>query len=208
MSLLYLESLPSSVTKGDILRLICDAGRLVRDQVGRIELRGVSCVVEVPDGKESQLAKALDGSEFRGRYLVARAGGQNSRSAPDDHYGRLARLVQLESKAEAQSTLEKTRGLTGAEAEATGDCMVGLVATEEASGLGGRCIITFSKRDRSRPLSFNRFEPGAPILLTQEGIADAAGCRGVVCERGKTYLSVAFQEPPDSDERTITFRLD
>jgi superfamily I DNA and/or RNA helicase len=208
MSLLYLESLPSSVTKGDILRLICDAGRIVRDQVGRIDLRGASCVVEVPDGKESHLAKALDGFEFKGRYLVARAGSQNFRSAPDDHFGRLARLVQMESQAEAQSTLEKTRGLTGLEAEATGDCMVGLVVTEEASGLGGRCIITFSKRDRSRPLPFNRFEPGAPILLTQEGIADTTGCRGIVCERGKTYLSVAFQEPPDWDELATMFRLD
>jgi superfamily I DNA and/or RNA helicase len=208
MSLLHLESLPPSVTKGDVLRLLCGAGRLVREQVGRIDLRGVTCVVEVPDGKESQLAKALNGIEFRGRHLVARAGSPRARSAPDDHFGRLARLVQLESRAEAQNAIEKTKGLSTAEAEATGDCMVGLVIAEESAGLGGRCIITFSERDRSRPLPFNRFEPGVPILLTHEGIADAARCRGVVCERGKKYLSVAFQEPPESDECTTSYRLD
>jgi superfamily I DNA and/or RNA helicase len=128
--------------------------------------------------------------------------------APDDHLGKLARLVQMESKAEARSTLEKTRGLSGAQAEGTGECLVGLVVAEESSGLGGRCIVTLSKRDRTRTLPFNRFEPGSPVLLTEEGSADAVGLRGVVCERGKTYLSVALPEPPDSSERTTTQRLD
>jgi hypothetical protein len=45
-------------------------------------------------------------------------------------------------------------------------------------------------------------------FCSRRGIADVEGCRGVVCERGKTYLAVAFQEPPDTDERATTYRLD
>ena len=43
---------------------------------------------------------------------------------------------------------------TPAEAEATGECLAGLVITEESSGLGGRCIVTLTKQDRTRPLPF------------------------------------------------------
>jgi hypothetical protein len=164
--------------------------------------------VEVPDGKENQLAKTLDGIEFKGRHITARVSDLNPRAAPDDHFGHLARLVALESDAEAQDTLERSRRLTGAEAEATGDSLVQLVIVEETSGLGGRCILTLSKRDRSRSLPFNRFEPGAPVLLTPEGTAGVTGWRGVVCERGRTSLSVAFQEPPDSEELATTVRVD
>src|SRR5689334_22371362 len=90
MSLLFLESLPSAATRGDILHLLCGTGKVAREQVGRIDLRGASCVVEVPDGKETPLAKALDGIDFKGRRLSARVADANPRSAPDDHFGRLA----------------------------------------------------------------------------------------------------------------------
>ena len=193
MSLLHLDSLPPRATKGDVLHLLCAVGGLVRAQVGRIELYGAAAVVEVPEGWEARLTKTLDGVDLKGRRLRVRAGGVNSYAGPDDHFGRLARLVRLESEAEAKEALEKSRRLTGAEAEATGDCLVGLVMSEEASGLGGRWILTLTKRDRSRALPFNRLEPGAPVLLMPEGIKQDAGCRGVVCERSRTSLSVAFQ---------------
>lgn len=208
MALLHLESLPSAATKGDILHLICATGEAVRGQIGRIDLRGATCVVEVPDGKETRLAKALDGLEFKGRRLIVRVADSHACSAPDDHFGRLARLVKLESDAEARETLERSRRLSGAEAEAAGESLIQLAIVEEASGLGGRCILTLSKRDRTRPLPFNRFEPGTPILLTPEGATGAAGWRGVVCERGRMSLSVAFQEPPDLEEPAAAYRLD
>src|SRR5687767_9084980 len=121
MPMLYLESLPTRTTKGDILDLLCAVGGLVRGQVGRIELHGAAAVVEVPEGWEARLARKLDGVDFKGRRLRVSAGGVNIPAAPEDHFGRFARLVRLESEAEAKEALEKTRRLTGAEAEATGD---------------------------------------------------------------------------------------
>lgn len=207
MPLLYLEPLLPRTKKGDVLHLLCQAGGIKREQVGQIDLRGAIAVVEVPVGWETRLAKVLDGAELKGRRLRCRAGGAISSIGPDDHFGRLARLVRLESEAEAQELTQKSRRLSVAEAEATGECLVSLVIAEESFGLGGRCIVTLSKRDRSRSLPFNRLEPGSPVFMTPEGVAGSDGWRGVVCERSRTSLSVAFPEPPDAEEAK-SFRLD
>src|SRR4051812_32556852 len=98
MPLLYLEPLPPRTAKGDVLRLICSAGGIRRELVGRIEVHGAIAAVEVPAGSESRLARALEGAELNGRRLRARPGGTDRVEAPDDHFGRLARLVQLESE--------------------------------------------------------------------------------------------------------------
>jgi len=206
MPLLYLEPLLPHTKEGDLLHLLCAVGGIGRGKVGRIDLYGAVAVVEVPSGWEMRLAKSLDGAELKGRRLRVRAGGGRQLTGPEDHFGRLARLVRLEAEGEANEIVQKSRRRTPAEAEATGECLAGLVIAEESSGLGGRCILTLTKRDRSRTLPFNKLEPGAPVLLAPEGVADDGGWRGVVCERGRTFLSVAFQEPPDADARTL--RLD
>jgi superfamily I DNA and/or RNA helicase len=123
----------------------------------------------------------------------------------NDHFSRLARLLNLESEAEARQTLEDIRHLSG-NAEHTGACMLGLVITEETSGLGGRCILTLAKKNRTLALPWNRFEPGAPVLLSAAGGKD--GWRGVVCDRSRMALSLAVNEPPSEEERAATYRLD
>jgi ATP-dependent RNA/DNA helicase IGHMBP2 len=208
MPLLHLESLPARTTKGEILHLLCGAGGIDREQVGLIELRGTVATVEVPVGWERRLAKTLDGAELKGRRLRVRAGGVLKSAGPDDHFANLARLIQLESEEEARQALDHSSRRSAAEAEAKGECLAKLVVVEESFGLGGRCILTLAKRDRTRPLPFNRLEPGAPVLLALEGNTTGAGWRGVVCERNRNALSVAFPEPPDTDEHATTFRLD
>src|SRR5689334_17756278 len=112
MPFLYLESLPPRTTKGDILHLLCGVGGIGREQVGRIELRGAVAVVEVPDGWEVRLVKALAGADMKGRRLRARAAGAATATGPDDHFARLAQLVRLESTADATAALEKSRRLS------------------------------------------------------------------------------------------------
>src|SRR5438876_11663332 len=101
MPLLHLEPLPPRTTKGDILHLLCTVGGIGREQIGRIELYGAIAAVEVPSGWETRLARALDGSELKGRRLRVRAGGV-AQTGPNDHFGHLARLVRLESEEEAR----------------------------------------------------------------------------------------------------------
>jgi superfamily I DNA and/or RNA helicase len=206
MLLLHLESLPPRTTKGEILNLLCTAGGLRREQVGRIDLQGATVVVEVPDGSDTRIVKALDGADFKERRLRAWCTGASVPSAdPGDHFQRLARLLNLESQAEAKQILANAEQQS---AERTGDCLVGLVVVEETSGLGGRFILTLARRNRSLQLPWNRLEPGAPILLSAMGAKAGEGWRGVVCERNRTELRVALNDPPGDEDRPASYRLD
>jgi ATP-dependent RNA/DNA helicase IGHMBP2 len=204
MPLLHLEPLPPRTTKGDLLDLLAGAG-LDRRRVGRIDLRGRLAVIEVPDGWPPRLVKALDGAAFKdGRlraWSAAPAGGG------DDHFHRLARLLELEGEAEARQALERVKRLPPAEAERTGECLTDLVITDEYSGLGGRCILTLAKRNRTLPLPWNRLGAGTPVLLSAAGSDPDGGLRGVVCERGDHFLRVAVNDPPEGEDG-VTWRVD
>src|SRR4051794_39062890 len=167
MALLHLEPLPPRTSKGDLLALLQDAGGLRRDRVGKIDLRGTTAAIEVPEDWVARLVKALDGVALRDRKLRAwSAAGASKAGAEDDPFLRLARLLNLESEAEVRQRLEEAS--RGAEAERRGESLSRLVIAGEDSGLGGRCLLTLSRRDRSQPLPWNRFEPGAPVVLAPE----------------------------------------
>ncbi len=118
----------------------------------------------------------------------------------------MAALLQMESKAQARQTLERVRRLSAAEAEKSGDCLLGLVVRDESAGLGGRFILTLAKRGGAS-LPWTRLQPGSPVLLSLQGRAHDAGRRGVVCERDEGQLRVAMNDPLDAADETI-FRLD
>src|SRR5438552_16318505 len=79
----------------------------------------------------------------------------------DEHFRRLAALLQLESEAEARQTLERVRRLSAAEAERGGDCLLDLVVRDESAGLGGRFVVTLGKRTGSA-LPWTRLQVGSP----------------------------------------------
>jgi superfamily I DNA and/or RNA helicase len=208
MMLLCLESLPPRISKGELLRFLITTGGIRREQVGRIELRGSLATIEVPSGWADRLVKVLDGVALQSHRLHASSKGSPIEPSVDgDHFQRLAHLLKLESETEAQQTLETIRRLSPAEAENCGDCLAQLVITEESSGLGGRCLLTFAKRNRSLRLPWNRLEPGAPVLLSQESAPRGEGLRGVVCARDEKTLTVALNEPPEETDSRETFRL-
>lgn len=207
MALLHLDALPARMTKADLLRLLSEPGGLDRRQVGLIDLRGNTAVIEVPDSWISRLVKSLDGFSFRNRSLRAWAGSSAAPTSAEDHFQRLARLLELESQAEADQALVRRQRRDSAEAEQTGECLVDLVVIEESSGLGGRCLLTLSKRDRSRPLPWTRLQAGSPVLLSSDG-TDARNWRGVVCERADRSLTVALAESPEDLPDAGALRLD
>src|SRR3954464_6565139 len=198
MPTLHLQPVPPRTTKGEILRLLCDAGGIDGKSVGRIDLRGTLAAAEVPAAWVARLVEAVDGAALNGRNLRAWSAGDDAPAAgEEDHFQRLSRLLEMEAGAEADVTLESVRRLSAAEAERTGECLAGLVIVEEDAGLGGRSIVTLARRNRQVPLPWNRLEPGAPVLLVREGEAGDEGQRGVVFERAEKALRVALAEPPD-----------
>jgi superfamily I DNA and/or RNA helicase len=122
----------------------------------------------------------------------------------DDHFQRLAELLELESEAEARQILESSRRRSAAEAEKSGNSLVELVIHDEYAGLGGRVVVAFRKRDHSA-LPWTRLAAGTPVLASAQGARNLTGQRGVVSEREEKVLRVAFDEGVDDEP---VYRLD
>ena len=118
-------------------------GGLDRKRVGRIEFRGPAAVVEVPDGWEARLLKALDGQMFGDRRVRVRIAADRAADLPDRKTISPAwpGLLDLESRAEAQRVAQQAKKLSPAEAEKTGNSLIDLVVADENAGLGGRSIV-------------------------------------------------------------------
>jgi superfamily I DNA and/or RNA helicase len=199
MPLLYLNPLPQRTTKGDVLEWLVRVGGIDAKRVGRIDLQGPTAVIEVPDGWEVRLAKTLDGAEFKTGRVRAWT-GQSEPNGPEDHFQRLAGLLDLESRAETMQAATRLARLPGQEAERSGLCLIDLVIVDESSGLGGRCVVTLAKRNRSLALPWTRLGTGAPVVLRAEDAEPSDGARGIICERGERTLRVALEAPPELAE--------
>ncbi len=207
MPLLHLEPLPRRTTKADLLAFLDRVGGLDRNRVGRIELRGAEAVVEVPAGWEARLTKALDGQRLGERRVrVWTSGNGSAVLGQEDHFQRLARLLTMESKAEAEEVSKRGRRLSPAEAEQMGDSLVDLVIADEDTGLGGRFLVQLMKRKRN-PLPWTRLGVGSPVVLSPEK-GNTSGYRGVVCQREESSIRVALALMPEDAADDETWRLD
>src|SRR5215204_2497172 len=121
------------------------------------------------------------------------------------HFEQLARLMEIEAAAEARQLAERAGRQSGAQAERSGDCLVKLAIRDERPALGGRVGITLGKRDQNQSLPWNRLGVGSPVLLTEEGVANQPGWRGVVCRRDSDTLDVALAESPETASDRPTF---
>jgi hypothetical protein len=230
MALIYLEPLSRRASKSDILALLDSAGGLDRRRVGRLELRGRQAVVEVPDGWEARLVKILDGRQFGERRIRAwSTGAAAAGRGQEDHFQRLGRLLDLESRAEAQRAAEQARRLKPEDAQQTGNTLVGLVVADEQAGLGGRYLVQLGKPGGA-PLPWTRLDVGSPVVLSPEGKKgtvpicrngpegashkwglspfSAPVYRGVVCERGERVICVALDRLPEDLAEHETWRVD
>jgi ATP-dependent RNA/DNA helicase IGHMBP2 len=209
MALLHLEPLARRASKADILAFLDGAGGLDRGRVGRIELQGKQATIEVPDGWEARLVRALDGQPLGERRVRVWAGDSPvSGRGEEDHFQRLARLLELESEEESRQAAELARRFSGAAAERTGNSIVDLVLADEDTGLGGRYLIQLVKRRRS-PLPWTRLDVGAPVVLSPEVARNTPpGWRGVVYQRDEQSVRVALPGMLDELADYETFRLD
>jgi len=125
--------------------------------------------------------------------------------AASDHFARLTRLLHLEAAAEARQAQE--RRVAVADAEQSGRALVDLAIIDETSGLGGRCLLTLTKRNRTLALPWTRLHAGSPVVLAPHGDPDA-GWRGVLAARTERTVRVALDEPPDDRDDAGPFRID
>ena len=113
----------------------------------------------------------------------------------EDHFQRLARLLDVEARAESRQALERVQRLSRAEAEATGNCLAALVVREEVSGLGGRCIADPGQAQR-RPAAAvdapRRRLAGAAVRARAPG--PATGGAASSASAASARLRVAFND--------------
>ena len=208
MALIYLEPLSRRVTKTDLLAFLDSVGGIDRRRVGRIELHGPQAIVEIPDDWQSRLIKAIDGQRLGDRRVRAWAGGTRAESlSQEDHFQRLARLLEMEGKAEAQQAAERARRLSPADAERTGNSLIDLVIADEDAGLGGRFLLQLARRNRS-PLGWTRLDVGSPVVLSPHTSRPAESHPGVVCERSQQAICVALERLPETLDDHPAWRLD
>ena len=119
----------------------------------------------------------------------------------DTYFERWNEFLQLESEAErtrltARRASRAQRGLSTRSIESNGDTLMHLVVSDHRTGLGGRAILTFSKRNPQQLLPWNRFRVGAPVVASDEETLIDVG-NGVVSGRTGTSVDVVFDEWPE-----------
>lgn len=208
MSLIVVEPLPRRAHAGQILAWLCEQGGLDAKRVGNIEIRGRRATVEVPDGWEGRLVKALDGTRLGEDRVRVCSDGAASVHEPDDHFHRLRQLLDLESRGAAERVRNRARRNTGEKAERSGQCLVDLAIQELESGLAGRVLVTLTKAKLGQSLPWTRLGVGAPIILSSQTDATREALRGVVCQRRERSIQIALERLPDEQGEQETWRLD
>lgn len=223
MPIIYIETVPMRTSKKEIIDWVASVGDADVRRIGRVECQGGRAVLEVPDGWEVRLPKALDGRVF-GSQRVRVWGGpppdQDSGAVhswgagvplPQDaiqtHFARLRQLLKLESHAQADRVMEQGRRLSATEAERAGIALIDLVIVDENAGLGGRSLVTLTKRSRT-PLPWTRLGVGSPVLLSPESAKMSDAARGVIFQRQEKEISIALNRRPDDLDDHSAWRLD
>lgn len=123
----------------------------------------------------------------------------------ETHFQHLFRLLELESSAERQAD-QLSRQASARAAEEAGVALTRLSLRDSDAGLGGRILLTFSRRQSGTPLPWTRLGPGSPVLLSAEDDAGKA-VRGVVSLVERDRIQVAFLQEPEFDPEPSSYRL-
>ncbi|MDP7020717.1 MAG: AAA domain-containing protein, partial [Pirellulaceae bacterium] len=202
---LYLDALPSHISRSTVSRLLIQVGGIDKRLIGAIRVDGRRAAVEVPDKWSHRLAAALDGANLAGRHIRCWCETSFSEGDGESHFQRLCRLLSLEAEEEMRRAMAAASGDLAA-AEQSGNTIGNLHIRERSGGLGGRLLITLSK-DAPQLLPWTRLGVGAPILLTSQN-DQRDGFRGVVSWKTQREIQVAFSQPPSDEQSAGPLRID
>lgn len=130
----------------------------------------------------------------------------------ETHFQRLSRWLQLEAAAEDAQTQQTLLDMPPELAEQSGHSLVGLVPEDLAAGLGGRALVTLSKRNEQQSLPWTRLNIGSPVLLSRQTSPgendDTRPWRGVISARDRRTVQVALNQWPEFEDERALFRID
>ncbi len=122
----------------------------------------------------------------------------------DQHFVQMIEWLAMESKAEVERMAERRQRMNSATAEKGGETILDLAMVDHRSGLGGRFLFSFQRRNINLPMPWHRLKVGSPVVVSE--FPDAAGdsWSGVVSSRSKNGIQVAVDHWLDGD----CFRID
>lgn len=202
---LHIDSLPSRVSKGVLLRWLLDSEEVRKQQVGTIEIYGRHATVEIPESAGPRLVRRLDGQKLMGRTA------QVWFEAPDDdndssgHFAKLVRWLDMERTAEAQQAAEWQKA---AEDTDSSTALLNLVIRSEDTGLGGYALVILGRRSPMQALPATQLTVGTPVRLAGQGQQAGLPQRGVVTRLEKNEIEIALGKAPGTETDSPSYRID
>lgn len=125
-------------------------------------------------------------------------------TTPEKYFAQLRDWIERESIAERSRIAARRQRRNDANAERHGETLLDLVITDYRSGLGGRFLVSFVKRNRTLDLPWNRFRVGSPVLLSADDQPEDYWLNGIVSAKNNRSLEIALDDWPEGDR----FRID
>ena len=110
----------------------------------------------------------------------------------------------MESEAEALRMAQRRREQNTKFAERSGETLLEMVIDDHRMGLGGRFIITLTKRNRTLNLPWTRLRVGSPVLISSTDDPELDPVQAVVSSRTTAKIQIAANDWPEGE----IFRLD
>jgi ATP-dependent RNA/DNA helicase IGHMBP2 len=202
---LQIDSLPSRITKGALLRWLLDTEEVRKQQVGAIEIYERRASIEVPDSAGQRLARRLDGQQLNGRTAQVWFEAPHEDNDSSGHFAKLTRWLDMEQSAETQQAAE-WQSATGDHDSST--ALMNLVIRTEDTGLGGYALATLGRRSPMQPLPATQLSVGVPVRLQEQGQQAGPAQRGVVTRLEKGEIEIALGKPPVTETDNPSFRID
>ncbi len=115
--------------------------------------------------------------------------------SPENHWQTLRTLLSIEMRATAEKLSSNRRTLSLSELEALGQVVLDVVAQDERTGLGGRCLVTLSK-ESGKPLA--KLDAGDCVTVAPRKAAIDEAPPATVVRATRASVTLAFERrPPD-----------
>ena len=122
----------------------------------------------------------------------------------DQHFVQMVEWLAMESKAEVERMAERRQRMNSSTAEKGGETILDLAIADHRSGLGGRFLFSFKRRNINLPMPWHRLKVGSPVVVSEFPEVSGESWTGVVSSRSKGGIQVAVDHWLDGD----CFRID
>jgi superfamily I DNA and/or RNA helicase len=136
--------------------------------------------------------------------MSSRKRNKFSSNKTDTHFINMMEWLALESSAEVSKMAERRKRMNSGDAEKSGETVIDLVISDHSSGLGGRTLVTFRKRNQELALPWHRLRVGSPVVVSEFPREANGSDTGVVSRQSKDTLQVALARWPEGER----FRID